>query len=162
MARIEDLIAQISDERLRKAVGREVRELKKTKKFGLVFEEHLPETVRLPNLPVKVGELVASKRASGNELWRVKSIRKGIATLQKSVEGNLLPSVTSAEVDVTALVVVRNFGDPIYPALVPVDRATQGGADKPWHMLINAENSNGFFPDQSQWERPRKGILSRR
>jgi adenine-specific DNA-methyltransferase len=66
MAKIEDFIAQIPDERLRKAIAAEVRELKKTKKFGLVFEEHLPETVRLPNLPVKVGDLVAKKRESGN------------------------------------------------------------------------------------------------
>jgi hypothetical protein len=47
MAKIEDLVAQIPDERLKKAIGAEVRELKKNKKFGLVFEEHLPETVRL-------------------------------------------------------------------------------------------------------------------
>ncbi len=45
-----------------------MRELKKNKKFGLVFEEHLPETVRLPKLPVKEGELVAKKCESGNEL----------------------------------------------------------------------------------------------
>ena len=37
MAKIEDLIAQIHDDRLRSAIGAEVRELKKTKKFGLVF-----------------------------------------------------------------------------------------------------------------------------
>jgi hypothetical protein len=81
MAKIEDLIAQIPDERLRKAIAAEVQEVKKSKKFGLVFEEHLPETVRLPNLPVKDGELVAKKREAGTELWRVRSIRKGIATL---------------------------------------------------------------------------------
>ena len=38
-----------------------------------MFEEHLPETVRLPRLPVREGELVALKRESGNQLWRVKS-----------------------------------------------------------------------------------------
>ena len=97
MAKIEDLIAQIPDERLKKAIGTEVRELKKNKKFGLVFEEHLPETVRLPKLPVKEGELVAKKRESGNELWRVKSIRKGIATLERAVEGYPLPSETGVE-----------------------------------------------------------------
>lgn len=48
MAKIEDLIAQIPDERLRKAMAGEIKALKKTKRFGLVFEEHLPETVRLP------------------------------------------------------------------------------------------------------------------
>ena len=93
MAKIEDLIAQIPDERLKKAIGAEVRELKKNKKFGLVFEEHLPETVRLPKLPVKDGELVAKKRESGNELWRVKKISKGIATLEKAIERYPLPNL---------------------------------------------------------------------
>ncbi len=140
MAKIEDLIAQIPDERLKKAIASEVRELKKNKKFGLVFEEHLPETVRLPKLPVKEGELVANKRESGNELWRVKSIRKSIATLERAIEGYPLPSEKGIEVPVAELVVVRSFGDPIYPALVPVDRVARGGPDKPWHMLINADN----------------------
>jgi adenine-specific DNA-methyltransferase len=140
MAKIEDLVAQIPDERLKKAIGGEVRELKKNKKFGLVFDEHLPETVRLPKLPVKEGELVAKKRESGNELWRVTSIRKGNATVERAVEGYPLPSETGIEVPVEELVVVRSFGDPIYPALVPVDRVARGGLDKPWHMLINAEN----------------------
>ncbi len=140
MAKIEDLIAQIPDQRLKKAIGAEVRELKKNKKFGLVFEEHIPETVRLPKLPVKAGELVAKKRESRNELWRVKAIRKGIATLEKAVEGYPLASETGFEVPVAELVVVRSFGDPIYPALVPVDRVARGGPDKPWHMVINADN----------------------
>ena len=140
MAKIEDLIALIPDERLKKAIGAEVRELKKNKKFGLVFEEHLPETVRLPNLPVKGGELVAKKRETGNELWRVKLIRKGIAILERAVQGNPPPSETGVEVPIAELVVVRNFGDPIYPALVPTDRVASGGPDKPWHMLVNADN----------------------
>ena len=38
------------------------------------------------------------------------------------------------------LVPVRSFGDPIYPALVPVDRVQRGGTDKPWHVIINADN----------------------
>lgn len=140
MAKIEDLIAQIPDERLKKAIGAEVRELKKSKKFGLVFEEHLPETVRLPNLPLKAGELVAKKRDAGNELWRVKSLRRGVATLERAVEGYPLPSETGIEVPAVDLVVVRSFGDPIYPALTPIDRVARGGPDKPWHMLINADN----------------------
>lgn len=139
MAKIEDLIAQIPDERLRKSIAGEVKALKKTKKFGLVFEEHIPETVRLPRLLVRDGELVALKREPGNQLWRVKGIHKGIATCEKAVEGYPLPN-ESKEFPVAELVVVRNFGDPIYPALVPVDRVERGGPDKPWHILINADN----------------------
>jgi adenine-specific DNA-methyltransferase len=140
MAKIEDLIAQIPDERLKKALREEVRELKKTKKFGLVFEEHLPETVRLPNLPVKVGELVAKKQDTGNHLWRVKSIKKKTATLERPLEGYRTPADEDIESPVDELVVVRSFGEPIYPALTLVDKVARGGPDKPWHVLINSDN----------------------
>ena len=140
MAKIEDLIEQIPDERLRKAVAVEVKALKKTKKFGLVFEEHLPETLRLPRLPVNVGELVAVKRESGNNLWRVKGIDKKTATCDPAVAGYPPTNETNKEFPISDLVVVRNFGDPIYPALLPVDRVERGGPDKPWHVLINADN----------------------
>lgn len=140
MAKIEDLVAQIPDERLRKAIGAEVRELKKTKTFGLVFEEHLPETVRIPNLSVKEGELVAKKTDTGGDLWLVKHCRRGIATIERAVSGYLPPDEKEIEIPVKDLVVVRNFGDPIYPALIPVGRVGRGGPEKPWHILINADN----------------------
>jgi len=55
MAKIEDLITEIVDGRLQSEIARAVAALKKQKKFGLVFEEHIPETVQLPSLPVKAG-----------------------------------------------------------------------------------------------------------
>lgn len=140
MAKVEDLIAQIHDDRLRKAISAEVKALKKTKKFGLVFEEHLPETVRLPNVPVSEGALVALKQESGNQLWRVKAIRKGVAICDRAIEGYPTRTESSIQFPVADLVVVRSFGAPIYPALVPMDRVARGGPDKPWHMLINADN----------------------
>lgn len=140
MAKIEDLVAQIQNERLRKAIAAEVKALKKTKKFGLVFEEHLPETVRLPLLPVRVGELVALKRESGNELWRVKRLYKGTASCEKAIDDEEVLKPPDKDFPLTDLVVVRSFGEPIYPALVPVDRVQRGGPDKPWHVLINADN----------------------
>lgn len=45
MAAIDDLIAQISDDDLRRRIAVEVGRLIKNKKFGLVFEDHLPEDV---------------------------------------------------------------------------------------------------------------------
>lgn len=140
MAKIEDLIAQIPDERLRTGLAAEVKALKKTKKFGLVFEEHLPETVRLPKMPVKPGELVALKREAGNQLWHVKTIHKNIATCDRAVTGYPAAKEANQEFPVSDLVVVRSFGDAIYPALVPVDRIERGGPEKPWHVLINADN----------------------
>ena len=45
MAAINDLISQIQDETLRNRIQEEVSKMAKQKKFGLVFEEHLPENV---------------------------------------------------------------------------------------------------------------------
>jgi adenine-specific DNA-methyltransferase len=140
MAKIEDLVAQIQNERLRKAISAEIKALKKTKKFGLVFEEHLPEMVRLPLLPVRVSELVALKHETGNELWRVKKIYKGAASCERAVEEDQILKEPDKSFSLSELVVVRSFGEPIYPALVPVDRVQRGGPEKPWHMLVSADN----------------------
>ena len=43
MAAIDDLIAQIEDKALRARLKEEADRLRREKKFGLVFEEHLPE-----------------------------------------------------------------------------------------------------------------------
>ncbi len=140
MAKIEDLVAQIQNERLRKAIAAEVKALKKTKKFGLVFEEHLPETVRLPLLPVRVGEQVALKRENGNELWRVKRVYKDTAWCEKVIHDDQVLKPPDKDLPISDLVVVRSFGEPIYPALISVDRVQRGGSEKPWHLLINADN----------------------
>jgi adenine-specific DNA-methyltransferase len=41
---------------------------------------------------------------------------------------------------VDELLVVREFGAPIFPALVPVDVVANGPAEAPWHTLIEADN----------------------
>ena len=74
MGKIEDLVRQASDERLRNELASEVRELKKQKHFGLVFEEHLPEMLRLPKVPIRVGNVVAPNDRSGSDVWRVLEI----------------------------------------------------------------------------------------
>ena len=133
MARIEDLIQEITQPRLRDELVREVRRLKANKKFGLVFEEHLPETVRIPSLPVKEGDLVTFKAQSGNSFWLVGSCNGKKVELQRE-GGEERRNAARDEV-----VVVRRFGEPIYPALVSVDRVGRGG-NKPWHTLIQADN----------------------
>ena len=55
MAVINDLVNQIEDVALRERIAQEVDRLSKQKKFGLVFEEHLPECTPLYDIPVKVG-----------------------------------------------------------------------------------------------------------
>ncbi len=138
MAKIEDLISRIGDESLRNAISAEVKELKKTKRFGLVFEEHLPETVRLPNVAIRKGSLVAKKAESGNTCWVVRNIKKSVAECVP--QGEPLYSKEIVSVPSNELVVVKPFGEPIFPTLTPIDRVSRGGSEKPWHTLINAEN----------------------
>ena len=55
MAAINDLINQIENAELRERIQKEVDKLSKQKKFGLVFEEHLPECTPLYDVPVRRG-----------------------------------------------------------------------------------------------------------
>ncbi len=132
MAKLEDLIKQIPDAKLRAEVAREVAALKATKKFGLVFEEHIPEQVQLPNLPVRIGSRVV-KRGNGKQVFQVIDIKGKTAHLMPEPEGQ----EETAKLD--ELVVVKRFGEPIYPTLTPRERIERA-PDKPWHTIINADN----------------------
>ena len=61
MAALDDLISQIPDESLRERIRAEMKRANRQKKFGLVFEEHLPEATPLYDIPVKRGSVVAKK-----------------------------------------------------------------------------------------------------
>ena len=59
MAAINELISQIDNPELRARIQKEVNKLSKQKKFGLVFEEHLPKCTPLYDIPVHKGAKVA-------------------------------------------------------------------------------------------------------
>lgn len=137
MAKIEELVGEVADPRLRTELALEVKRLKTQKKFGLVFEEHLPETVRLPNFPIRVGDLVAERGVPGNNLWFVRRV-KGVRAECRRLESSNSPE--DREFPLKDLISVKRFGEAIYPALVPVDRIGRADSKKPWHTLINADN----------------------
>jgi len=134
MARLEDLIKDVADPLLRNQIAGEVGKLKARKKFGLVFEQHLPEVVQLPGLAIRAGARVAkaTDKAAGSFVVTATVNGKRVSIVPE--RGG--PEEIAAKDD---LVVVKRFGEPIYPALVPVDRLTQA-PDKPYHTLINADN----------------------
>ena len=134
MARLEELIEEIADQRLREQIAGEVAKMKAKKKFGLVFEEHLPEVAQLPGLAVKPGARVCRRGETNGRLFVVKAVVNG-----KRVR--IVPERGGAE-EVAAkadLLVVKRFGEPMYPALIPIDRVTRAPG-KPYHTLINADN----------------------
>ncbi len=58
MALLQDLIKQVDDETLRQRIMVEVNKLSKEKKFGLVFEEHLPECTPLYDVEIRLDSKV--------------------------------------------------------------------------------------------------------
>lgn len=100
MARLEDLINDIAAPRLRDQIAREVGGLKVRRKFGLVFEEHLPEIVQLPELPLKPGSRVARRREKGDGFFVITRAVNGkkvsIAPAQRPVQSFLSESAMRA------------------------------------------------------------------
>lgn len=145
MSAIDDLIAQISDPRLRERLGIEWANAAKEKKFGLVFEDHLPELLPLHGAKPRKGDLVCRRQGSLKDVWQVKSLHAGTATCVKPSNDSHPSEPTRAAADPVQfpedeLLVVREFGEPIFPALVPMDAVANGPADTPWHTLIEADN----------------------
>ncbi len=136
MARIEDLIDEIPDPALRDQIAREVKHLKSTKRFGLVYEEHVPETVSLFGLPVHPGSIVQKRTEPGDQTrWAVASVNGETATI--TPVGASAPVVS---VPVHDLLTVKRFEEPIYPGLTPVGQIRRGPTGKPSHSVISGEN----------------------
>jgi len=134
MAMLQDLIAQIEDPDLRERIAKETDKLTKQKKFGLVFEEHLPECTPLYEVPVKVGSAVAKKLGAVSDTYIVLSIRDGMAKCIRKESKEL------EEIPLADLVSVAEFGEPIYPYLKPVDSVCNAPDSNLWHTLIEADN----------------------
>lgn len=134
MAAINDLIAQIEDIALRERIAKEVDRLSKQKKFGLVFEEHLPECTPLYDIPVKVGALVAKKAGEVNDVYKVLCIEDNAAQCLHRESKEI------ADIPLNDLVTVAEFGEPIYPYLKPIDTVCNAPDSDLWHTLIEADN----------------------
>lgn len=136
MAAINDLISQIQDETLRNRIQEEVSKMAKQKKFGLVFEEHMPESTPLYDMPIKRG---------CNVMLRDSKDDKAIYVVLK-VEGNTAVCVKPEQKDEAVtfelkdIVRVAEFGESIYPYLKPLDSVCNAPDSNLWHTLIEADN----------------------
>ena len=136
MAAINDLISQIQDEALRNRIQEEVSKMAKQKKFGLVFEEHMPESTPLYDIPIKRG---------CNVMLRDSKDDKAIYVVLK-VEGDTAVCVKPEQKDEAVtfelkdIVRVAEFGESIYPYLKPLDSVCNAPDSDLWHTLIEADN----------------------
>ncbi len=79
MAALNELIQKIENPELRAQIQAAADKLVKQKKFGLVFEEHLPECTPLYDIPVRKGLKVSLRRGKANETYTVLKIEGGKA-----------------------------------------------------------------------------------
>lgn len=136
MAAIHDLLAQIQDEALRNRIEQEVDKLSKTKKFGLVFEEHLPECTPLYDMPIITGSNVMLRNSKEDKsLYVVVKIEDENAKCVK--KENSKENITLALDDIVR---VAEFGEPIYPYLKLIDLVCNAPESDLWHTLIEADN----------------------
>lgn len=136
MARLDDLIGQIADKALRQKLQAALADMKRRQRFGLVFEEHIPETSALLKFPIQVGATVQLRSdPEGKRLYKVRALNaRGKATLEPEDGGELEHSTTRD------LMVVKRFGDPIFPTLTSLGSVRRGPESKPHHAVINGEN----------------------
>lgn len=139
MATLNDLVGQIENAALRERIEEEIKRVAKQKKFGLVFEEHLPECTPLWEIPVKRGSLVAKKDGKMDDVWRVAKVKDGKAVCVRDAATGETNAV-GVEFDLSDLVTVARFGEPIYPFLKPLGSVTNAPDSDLWHTLIEADN----------------------
>jgi adenine-specific DNA-methyltransferase len=135
---LERYLAEIGDPVLRENLAREIGGLKR--EFGLVFERHHPEGIRLPKHTVKRGSKVVinsinGKPANNSVFYRVHRLDKDPATeVIVDADGN------QSEHPVASLTVAKEFGDVMYPGLRKLSEIRRGDPDAPVHTFINGEN----------------------
>ncbi len=135
MSAISDLIDKVKDPDLRNRLAEEVARMQKQKKFGLVFEEHLPEATPLFDTPISVGSLVSLKEKEFKAFFRVKQIDGDRLICEREDDSH-----EQVELDKNEAVVVALFGQPIYPCLKALDAVKNAPDSDLWHTLIEADN----------------------
>ena len=134
MAVLDDLLQKVSDPVLRDRLTKEVHKATKHKKFGLVFEEHLPECTPLYDVPIKKGSRVAMRDTEIKETFTVLSVEDGTVKCVSNNDKGL------HEIPLNDLVTVAEFGEPIYPYLQTIDTVCNAPDSDLWHTLIEADN----------------------
>src|SRR3972149_3923758 len=136
MALLDELVSQVPDVTLRARLQKAVTDLRRQQQFGLVFEEHIPETTAIFGLPFQVGALVQRRQDSqASALFRVgRLVPGGKFVVLVAQDGH---EETAA---VTDLLVVKRFGEPMYATLKPVGHLRRGPVERPYHAVVNGEN----------------------
>ena len=133
MTELDDALARVEDEGVRSQLKAGIDGLARQLRFGLVFERHLPESIRAYGAAVHAGDLVQFRsELAGGEEFTVATINSRTAVVTDAAG-------VDRKVPVRELVSVKRFGEPAYPALDPLG-SVQRSDVRPFHTVINGEN----------------------
>lgn len=143
---LDTLVGRVTEPQLREELRDAIADLRRITDFGLVFESHLPETVRLPHHVIRRGIKVARSDVIDQSMFEVLALTKTTATIRpfRHPDGSALSREEAAQapvqkVPLKQLVAIAEFGDPIYPGLRRLGGIHQEG-DRPAHVIIKGEN----------------------
>jgi adenine-specific DNA-methyltransferase len=147
---LDVLLDKVQDPALRADLRSQIDRLKQRRSFGLVFEQHIPERVRLPQHPIRLGSQVVSRDDDDSPTFEVVLIDHGVATLEQVRDGDGAYVQRSEhglggpeKADLDSLVVMSDFGEPVLPGFRHLGSIERGG-DKPHHVVINGENHHAL------------------
>ncbi len=143
---IDVLLNRIGPDALRAELGRQIARLQSKKTFGLVFERHHPERVRLPEHPLRPGLIAALKSDIDSPGYEILGIEGDTAVVRRvqTADGSPLSDeqqlkVAEERLLANALVVLAGFGEPAYAGLRTLGSIDRG-SDRPSHVVIKGEN----------------------
>lgn len=134
MAAIDQYIERIPNHELQEQIKDEVARLTKKKRFGLVYENHLPDNVIMPEVTIRRGTKVTLRGNTPNDVYEVQEIEGDNAVCRHLV------SFADKIFPLGDLVAVAQRGDVIYPYLKPMDSVENAPDSDLWHTLIEADN----------------------
>jgi len=147
---LDVLLERVEDHALRADLQAQIDRLKQRRSFGLVFEQHIPERVRLPQHPIRVGSQVVSRDDDDSPTYEVLAIEAGLATVEltRDADGAYVargehPVGERERLRLDSLVVITDFGEAVLPGFRYLGAVERGG-DKPYHVVINGENHHAL------------------
>lgn len=136
MSAIDQYIERIPNKELQEQLRTEIARLTQKKKFGLVFENHLPDNITLPEVKIRCGTKVVLRDSKPNVIYEVQSISDD----KTAAVCRHLVSLEDKTFNMTDLIAVAQRGDVIYPYLQPMDSVMNAPDSELWHTLIEADN----------------------
>lgn len=125
-------------EKINPELATELKQYVKTHSYGLVYEQNIPDAIRINKQPAKGDTVnilpIRGKKQSveNNKAWVIYNIKDETAWLKRDGE--------EAEANVKDLAVLVSYKDVVYPGLKEIDRIENGNSDDPFHVVINSEN----------------------